>query len=147
MRGGEERRVGARRGEERHTARMAYDRELADRLRELTQAEEGLSEKAMFGGLAFLIHGHMAVAASGQGGLMVRIDPARADVLVDGVHVTRMVMRGKAMDGWLRVTADAIADDASLARYAEPGLTYARSLGSGTDLRRSGVRRSGRRSR
>ncbi len=107
---------------------MAYDEELADRLREALQDEPGLSERKMFGGLAFLIGGNMAVAASGQGGLMIRSDPARAADLVDDVDCLRMVMRGKAMDGWLRVTDAAIADDAGLARWIEPGVSYARSL-------------------
>ena len=82
---------------------MTYDRELADRVRAALSAEPGVTEKAMFGGLAFLVDGSLAVAASGKGGLMVRCDPARADELTAADGVARMVMRGREMDGWLRV--------------------------------------------
>src|SRR4051794_16688111 len=86
-----------------HTAAMAYDEELAERIRHAVAGEAGITEKRMFGGLAFLVHGNMAVAASGQGGLMVRTDPADAESLTAEPHVGRMVMRGREMDGWLRV--------------------------------------------
>ncbi len=82
---------------------MAYDEELANRLREIVQDEPGVREMRMFGGLAFLVGGHMAVAASGKGGLMLRVDPSLADSLVDGVHVDRFEMHGRRMGGWLRV--------------------------------------------
>ena len=82
----------------------------------------------MFGGLAFLVHGHMAVAASGQGGLMVRVDPADTATLVDDDTVTRMEMRGRQMDGWLRVTTDAVATDEALAAWADRGVAYVRTL-------------------
>jgi len=82
---------------------MAYDEDLADRIRELVGGEPGLEEKTMFGGLAFLVGGHMAVAASGQGGLLVRVDPAEGEGLVGLGGAEPMVMRGRAMDGWLRV--------------------------------------------
>ena len=107
---------------------MAYDEELADRLREALGAEPGLSEKRMFGGLAFLVEGHMAVAASGQGGLMVRVDPATSEELVDGVLVERVVMRGREMDGWLRV-ASAAVDDEALREWVVRGVAAARALG------------------
>ena len=107
---------------------MAYDEELADRVREAVGGQPGLTEKRMFGGLAFLVHGTMAVAASGQGGLMVRVDPASAASLVDDRHVRRMEMRGRAMDGWLRVDAAAVESDAELAGWVERGVGYARSL-------------------
>jgi len=107
---------------------MAYDEHLADRIRETVEGEPGLSERKMFGGLAFLVHGNMAVAASGQGGLLLRVDPAESDRLTASDHVDRMVMRGKAMDGWLRVNPDAVEGDADLRQWVDVGLTYARSL-------------------
>lgn len=107
---------------------MAYDEQLADRVREAVEGERGLSEKPMFGGLAFLLHGNMAVAASGQGGLMVRSDPARADALTAHPGVDRLVMRGRAMDGWLRVDTAAVAGDADLRRWVDVGLEAARAL-------------------
>jgi hypothetical protein len=82
----------------------------------------------MFGGLAFLVHGNMAVAASGQGGLLLRIDPARAESLVDGGQVRRFEMRGREMDGWLRVDADAVAGDEQLERWVGYGVSYAETL-------------------
>lgn len=107
---------------------MAYDEELANRIREVLQDEDGIVEKKMFGGLAFLVNGNMAVAAAGKGGLMVRSDPARAAELVDDAGVTRMEMHGRAMDGWLRVTARACDDDSVVRRWVEHGITYAVSL-------------------
>ena len=111
-----------------HTPRMAYDEELADRLREVLAAEAAVTEKRMFGGLAFLIGGHMAVAASGQGGLLLRCDPAETDALVASDHVGRFVMRGREMDGWLRVDPAAVEEDAELRRWVGYGVAYARSL-------------------
>ena len=107
---------------------MAYDEQLAERIRAVVAGEEGLDERTMFGGLAFLVHGHMAVAASGQGGLMVRVDPADTATLVDDDTVTRMEMRGRQMDGWLRVTTDAVATDEALAAWADRGVAYVRTL-------------------
>ena len=106
---------------------MAYDRELADRLRTALQHVDGVQEKAMFGGLAFLVGGHMAVAASGQGGLMVRCDPARTGGLV-GDGAEPMVMRGREMDGWLRVAAGLVDQDTALRRWVDIGVGYAASL-------------------
>ena len=106
---------------------MAYDEELAERIRgHLGDVE--VTEKRMFGGLAFLVGGNMAVAASGQGGLMVRVDPAQSEELTSADGVSRMVMRGKEMDGWLRVTPDAVASDDDLARWVQVGTAYAGSL-------------------
>lgn len=105
---------------------MAYDRELADRVRELVSGVDGLSEQQMFGGLAFLVRGNMAVAASGEGGLLVRVDPAAAEDWIDGERVAPMVMRGREMRGWLRVATDANADDVEL--WADRGITYAQSV-------------------
>ena len=107
---------------------MAYDHELADRIRDLVAGEDGIAEQPMFGGLAFLINGNMSVAASGQGGLLVRVDPAETESLVDGEHVTPMVMRGQEMRGWLRVDAAAVGDAGQLDQWVARGVSYARSL-------------------
>ena len=107
---------------------MAYDEELANRLREVPQGEPGLTEKRMFGGLAFLIGGNMAVSASGQGGLLLRVDPAQTDVLSGEPEVRRFEMRGREMDGWLRVDVAALDTDDDLRRWVSHGVTYARSL-------------------
>ena len=107
---------------------MAYDEVLADRIREAVQGEPGLSEKRMFGGLAFLVNGNMAVSASSQGGLLLRVDPARTDSLVDQQHVRRFEMRGREMDGWLRVDVELLGTDDQLARWVDHGLAYARTL-------------------
>ncbi len=107
---------------------MAYDEELAQRIRALVDNEVGLSEKRMFGGLAFLVNGNMAVSASGQGGLLLRIDPARAEALVNEAHVRRFEMRGREMDGWLRVDGQALETDEELRRWVHRGVDYARSL-------------------
>src|SRR4051794_35103547 len=107
---------------------MAYDQEVAERIREATAGEPGLSEKAMFGGLAFLVRGNMAVAASSQGGMLLRIDPADADSLTGRPHVERFVMRGRAMSGWLSVHPQALASDDDLQGWVDVGLAYARSL-------------------
>ena len=112
----------------RHTLAMAYDEDLADRVRELVAAEPGLTEKRMFGGLAFLIGGHMAVSASGKGGLLLRVDPARTDEYVAPPHVGRFVMRGREMDGWLRVDAEAVDGGDRLARWVGVGVAYVRTL-------------------
>lgn len=107
---------------------MAYDEHLADRIRECVEAEPGLGEKRMFGGLAFLVDGNMAVAASSRGDLMLRVDPADAEALLARPHVERMVMRGREMEGWLRVGLPALEDDADLRRWVDTGLEFARSL-------------------
>jgi TfoX/Sxy family transcriptional regulator of competence genes len=107
---------------------MAYDEELANRVREVVQEERGLTEKRMFGGLAFLINGNMAVSASSQGGLLLRIDPALTDSLVAGTGVRRFEMRGREMDGWLRVDTEVIDSDEGLRRWVSHGIDYARSL-------------------
>jgi TfoX/Sxy family transcriptional regulator of competence genes len=107
---------------------VAYDEELADRIRALVAGEKGLKEQKMFGGLAFLIGGNMAVAASGQGGILVRVDPAASDKLVSTTKAEPMVMRGKPMDGWLRVDAEHVREKRQLAKWVERGVAYARSL-------------------
>jgi TfoX N-terminal domain len=107
---------------------MAYDEDLADRLRLLLSGEQGISEQRMFGGLAFLAGGHLAIAASGAGGLLVRCDPAATAALVEPPDVDRFEMRGRQMDGWLRVDAGSVESDEALRRWADIGTTYARSL-------------------
>ncbi|MEP6697186.1 MAG: TfoX/Sxy family protein [Pseudonocardiales bacterium] len=107
---------------------MGYDHELAGRIREIVQGERGLTEQAMFGGLAFLIDGNMAVSASSKAGLLLRIDPADAESLVSAPDVGRFQMRGREMDGWLRVDAAAVQSDSQLRRWVSHGVTYARSL-------------------
>jgi TfoX/Sxy family transcriptional regulator of competence genes len=107
---------------------VAYDEDLAERIRERVADEDGLTEKRMFGGLAFLINGNMAVSASGQGGMMLRVDPAQTDELVQAPHARRFEMRGREMDGWLRVDPAAIATESDLARWVGIGVAYARSL-------------------
>jgi TfoX/Sxy family transcriptional regulator of competence genes len=108
--------------------RVAYDEELAARIRELISGESGLAEKKMFGGLAFLIGGNMAVAASGQGGLLVRVDPAQSDRLVAATNAYPMEMRGRSMQGWLRVDRDDLRTKRQLTKWVELGTAYARSL-------------------
>jgi TfoX/Sxy family transcriptional regulator of competence genes len=107
---------------------VAYDEELADRIRELVSSESDLTEKKMFGGLAFLIGGNMAVAASGQGGVLVRVDPAESDTLVATTNARLMEMRGREMQGWLRVAPEDVRTEAELARWVDVGTAYARSL-------------------
>jgi TfoX/Sxy family transcriptional regulator of competence genes len=107
---------------------MAYDTDLADRIRELLGAADGLTERKMFGGLAFLIGGNMAVAASGQGGLLVRVDPSASGQLVASTNAEIAVMQGREMPGWLRVAAEDVATKRRLATWVTLGTAYARSL-------------------
>src|SRR5919198_1439426 len=103
---------------------MAYDEQLAARIRELVAGETGLEEKKMFGGLGFLVQGNMAVAASGQGGLLVRVDPYESDALVIGSSAYPMEMRGREMTGWLRVDTDDLKADEELKAWVERGVSY-----------------------
>lgn len=107
---------------------MAFDEDLAERIRELVRAESGLTEKRMFGGLAFLVNGNMAVSASGQGGLLLRVDPAQAEDLAAAPNATLAVMRGRAMPGWMRVDEAGVRTRAQLERWVSLGVAYARSL-------------------
>jgi TfoX/Sxy family transcriptional regulator of competence genes len=107
---------------------VSYDEDLAARIRELVRGEAGLTEQKMFGGLAFLIGGNMAVSASGQGGLMVRVDPAMSDELVATTPARLMEMRGRPMRGWLRVGTEHLRAERELAKWVELGTTYAHSL-------------------
>jgi TfoX/Sxy family transcriptional regulator of competence genes len=106
---------------------VAYDEELADRLR-LLLAGRGTVEKRMFGGLAFLVNGNMAVAASGQGGLMVRVSPEQTETLRQEPGAEPFVMRDRPMRGWLRVAPEVLEDDAVLRTWVERGLAYAGTL-------------------
>ena len=107
---------------------MAYDEALADRIRELLESDRDVREQKMFGGLSFLVNGHMAVAASGKGGVLVRVDPVESDRLVDTTSATLMDMGGRTMRGWLRVDEDSVRTKRQLARWVGLGTTYARSL-------------------
>jgi TfoX/Sxy family transcriptional regulator of competence genes len=109
---------------------VAYDEDLAARIREMVAAERGITEKKMFGGLAFLIGGNMAIAASGQGGILVRVDPEQTDRLVSGSKATAevAVMRGRPMAGWLRVESGDLRTKTQLAKWVRLGTEYARSL-------------------
>ena len=107
---------------------MAYDAELAGRVRSLVQDEPGLTEQKMFGGLAFLIGGNMAVAASGQGGLLVRVDPAQSPALVARSPARPLEMRGRAMNGWLRVASEDVETREQLTAWVDRGASFARSL-------------------
>ena len=108
--------------------RVAYDEEFADRIRDQVADEPGLTEQKMFGGLAFLIGGNMAIAASGQGGLLVRADPDDSERIVAETDATLMEMRGKQMRGWLRVDAVDVETEDQLAKWVDLGTEYARSL-------------------
>jgi TfoX/Sxy family transcriptional regulator of competence genes len=107
---------------------MPYDEKLAARIRDLLAGERGVTERKMFGGLAFLIRGNMAVAASGQGGILVRVDPEESDTLVATTSADPMEMRGRAMTGWLRVGAQDLRTKRELAKWVDRGVGYARSL-------------------
>lgn len=107
---------------------MAYDEELANRLRTALQDVDGVREMRMFGGLAFLVGGHMAVAASGQGGIMLRVPPEQSEALAAQPHAGRMVMRGHELNGWLRVDEAGTKREADLERWTAIGVRYASSL-------------------
>jgi TfoX/Sxy family transcriptional regulator of competence genes len=107
---------------------VAYDEDLANRIRELTSTERGVEEKRMFGGLAFLINGNMAVSASGQGGLLLRVDPADTPTLVQSPEASRYEMRGREMNGWLRIDPTGLATTHQLKSWVVRGVSYARTL-------------------
>jgi TfoX/Sxy family transcriptional regulator of competence genes len=107
---------------------MAYDEELAERIRSMVMKEKGVSEKKMFGGLAFLVGGNMAIAASGQGGALVRVDPAQSDHLVATTKASVAEMRGRLMPGWLRVSSEDLRTQRQLAKWVHLGIAFARSL-------------------
>jgi hypothetical protein len=107
---------------------MAYDMDLADRLREVLAAQPGVTEKKMFGGLAFMIGGHMAVSASSHGGLMLRVDPTQSETLLTDPRAELVVMRGREMPGWLYVQIDASTPDDVLSGWVDHSLDYVNSL-------------------
>ncbi|MCX6399396.1 MAG: TfoX/Sxy family protein [Propionibacteriales bacterium] len=112
---------------------MAYDEELAGRLRELLDddlalAGQALTEQKMFGGLGFLIGGNMAVAANSKGGLMVRVDPAQTEELVSSTAASRMHMGERTMNGWLHVDIADCASDDALRKWVDLGASYAAAL-------------------
>ena len=107
---------------------VAYDEELAHRIRELVGSGSDVTEKKMFGGLAFLVGGNMAVGASGQGGILVRVDPDQSDELVAATNARPMEMRGRSMQGWLRVDSDDVRTEDALGEWVDRGVAYARSL-------------------
>jgi hypothetical protein len=109
---------------------MPYDDDLAHRIRDLVAAESGVTEKRMFGGLAFLVGGHLAVSASGKGGILVRVDPAKSDAYLDKGEAAVAIMRGRPMTGWLRVGPDQLRTRTQLSRWVQRGVTFARSLPS-----------------
>ena len=110
---------------------MAYDEQLAERVRDLLGDEAGVTEKRMFGGLAFLVEERLTVAASSHGGLMVRVDPAQEDDLLADPHVEPVVMRGRPMSGWLHVRPAGVAAEDDLGRWVRRGVERARSLPAG----------------
>jgi TfoX/Sxy family transcriptional regulator of competence genes len=107
---------------------MAYDEDLANRLRELLADEDAITEQKMFGGLAFLLHGHMSVSASGQGGVLARVDPAETDALLKKPHVSRMEMRGRTMDGWLRIDPEGVKTKRQLESWVKRSVGYVKTL-------------------
>jgi TfoX/Sxy family transcriptional regulator of competence genes len=107
---------------------VAYDEDLAARLRELLSDEPAITEMKMFGGLAFLVGGHMAVAASGQGGVLVRVDPATSATLLEKTNAQPMEMRGRAMAGWLRVDAADVRTKRQLQSWVNRAVGHAKSL-------------------
>lgn len=107
---------------------MAYDEDLANRVRELVLAEEGVTEQRMFGGLALLLNGHMSVSVSGQGGLLLRVAPAQTEKLLKLAHARPFEMRGRAMEGWLRVEPSGLRSKRELQRWVQRGVAHARTL-------------------
>jgi TfoX/Sxy family transcriptional regulator of competence genes len=107
---------------------VPLDEHLANRLRDLLTGERGLREQRMFGGVGFMIDGNMAVAASRQGGLLLRVPPEETEALLKRAHAEPFVMRGRAMDGWLRVAEEGVRTKRQLERWAAVGVAYARSL-------------------
>jgi hypothetical protein len=107
---------------------MAYDEDLAYRIREVVGGERGITERRMFGGLAFLVNGNLAVSASGRGGMLLRVDPAQGDTLLKERCAKPFEMRGRELPGWLHIDTSKIPDDATFRRWVTHGITYAKSL-------------------
>jgi TfoX/Sxy family transcriptional regulator of competence genes len=107
---------------------MPYDEDLANRLRELLADQDGITERKMFGGLAFLLHGHMSVSASGRGGLLARVDPGETDAMLKKEHVSLMEMGGRTMDGWLRVAPEGVKTRRQLESWVKRSVGYVKTL-------------------
>ena len=107
---------------------MPYDEDLANRLRELLGDEDGITEKKMFGGLAFLLHGHMSVSASGRGGLLARVDPDDTEAMLKKPHVSLMEMGGRTMDGWLRIAPEGIKTKRQLEPWVKRSVAFVKTL-------------------
>ena len=107
---------------------MPYDEDLAHRLRELLAGEDAITEKKMFGGLAFLLHGNMCVSASRNGGLLARIDPADTEAALARPHVALMEMRGRTMDGWITVAPEGLKTKRDLAAWVKRSVAFAKTL-------------------
>jgi TfoX/Sxy family transcriptional regulator of competence genes len=107
---------------------MAYDEDLANRVREQLAGEDGVTEKAMFGGLAFLLHGNMAVSVSGQGGLMLRVGPEGNEKALSRPHTRQVEMRGRSMEGWIRVAPEGVKTKRELGAWVKRGIEFARTL-------------------
>ncbi len=107
---------------------MAYDEKLAQRIRERIGSDPEVTEMKMFGGLAFLVQGNMAIAASGEGGALVRVDPAQSDEIVAMTGARVAEMRGRAMPGWLRVDSSVLGTESQLDEWIERGTSFARTL-------------------
>ncbi len=123
-------RSASRDGTERYArpAHMAYDEDLASRLRELLADEDAITEKKMFGGLAFLLHGNMSVSASRNGGLLVRIDPVDTDASLARPHVALMEMGGRTMDGWMTVAPEGLKTKRELAAWVKGSMAFVKTL-------------------
>jgi hypothetical protein len=111
-----------------YTLPVAYDEDLAERIRGLISSEPGLTEKRMFGGLTFLLDGHMSVSITSQGGLLLRVDPVEQEVLITKPHTSPFVMQKREMRGWLRVSSEGVETDEDLAFWVERGVNYAQEL-------------------
>jgi TfoX/Sxy family transcriptional regulator of competence genes len=109
---------------------MAYDEELANRIRELVLMEDGITEKRMFGGLVFMVNGNMSVTASRRGGMMLRVDPSEADALLRRQHAEQIKMRNRVMPGWIFIHAEGLRTKRQLARWVARGIAFAKSLPS-----------------
>ena len=107
---------------------MPYDEDLANRLRELLADEDNITERKMFGGLVFMLNGHMSVAASGKGGLLARIDPSETDAVLKRDHVERMEMGGRSMDGWMRVAPEGVRTKRQLEPWVKRSVKFVKTL-------------------
>lgn len=107
---------------------MAFDEDLAERVRLLLGTVPAVSERKMFGGLAFMVRQHMTVVVSGKGGIMARVDPETAEGLLEVGPATQAIMRDRAMPGWLRVEAKHLVDDDEVARWVERSVSFNKTL-------------------